>query len=225
MILETMKVFSLLDIADLNPTNGVSPSDCAYYLLADSALVGNNKPLFLPEWDDDFRAQPCVVFRIGKLGKCIAECFAERYFDGIAAGFTVRGCATLKRLEESGRPMASALSFDGAAAVGEWSRPADMMSGEGIEISFKFAEVASLSGAEEAEGGELFEISPSKSELFELGAKFLSAVSERNKMQTGDLLFLPLSRALIGLKVGMNIETSLKNPASGKEIRLNSRIR
>lgn len=186
-----MKVFSLLDIDDMT---GNPPFP--YYMISDSCIVSRGKPLFLPEWDSDFRAVPSVVIRIGKLGKSIAERFAGRYIDGIGVGMTVRGCDTLRMLMESGKPLDRALSFDGAAATGEFMEHRDDASAAcgRARIDFKI------------NGESVFS---SVVDFFSTAARFLSSVSSCNKMQTGDLLIIPLVSTPIQIKVGLNVEASI----------------
>jgi len=81
-------------------------------LIADSAVVRNNRPVFVPDfaregWVLDVR--PAVV--VGRLGKFISARFAGRYVSGIM----LAGCL---RQEEPGGPDALTDSFDGAVVTG-----------------------------------------------------------------------------------------------------------
>lgn len=82
-------------------------------LVADSAVIRNNRPVFIPDfaregWVVDVR--PAV--HIGRLGKFISRRFAERYVEG----FSLVACV---RPEGGSLPDALTDSFDGAVTVGE----------------------------------------------------------------------------------------------------------
>lgn len=90
----------------------------AIYLIADSAVLKNGKPFFVPDWSSrtDYEAQ--LVVRICRLGKGIPLRFAYRYYDAVTVG--INFCARhLQQLAcHSGEPWAVARGFDGAAALG-----------------------------------------------------------------------------------------------------------
>lgn len=190
-----MKVFSILDPDELTVSQ---PS--SYYTISDSCLVTRAKPLFLPEWDTDFRAIPCVAVRIGKLGKCIAERFAGRYIDGIGAAITVRGCDTLALLSKHNKPLDRALSFDGAAAVGEFLKPDNELTQCVVDMNFKIGEESIFS---------------SEMDILPVAGRFLSFVSAFNKMQTGDLLLIPVSEIPVPIQTGMNLEGVIRFADAG----------
>lgn len=82
-------------------------------LVADSAVIRNNRPVFIPDfarerWMVDVR--PAV--HIGRLGKFISRRFAERYVEG----FSLVACV---RPDGGSLPDALTDSFDGAVTVGE----------------------------------------------------------------------------------------------------------
>lgn len=82
-------------------------------LVADSAVIRNNRPVFIPDfaregWVVDVR--PAV--HIGRLGKFISRRFAGRYVEG----FSLVACV---RPEGESLPDALTDSFDGAITVGE----------------------------------------------------------------------------------------------------------
>lgn len=57
-----------------------------FTMKCDACLLNNRKPMFRPDWSTDVRANDCLVVRISRLGKCIEERFASRYYDAIAPG-------------------------------------------------------------------------------------------------------------------------------------------
>lgn len=95
-------------------------ADRAIFLMADSSLLKDGKPFFLPDFDDDFRIYPSLVVRICRLGKNISSRFASRYYDAFTIGLNVRAEKTLRRLVSEGLPWAEAVSFDSSAILGDF---------------------------------------------------------------------------------------------------------
>lgn len=90
------------------------------FLKADSSLLKNHKPFFIP--DDlgriDYEAE--VVVRINKLGKTVPERFAHRYYDAVTLGIDFTARELQHKLSMNGQPWDLSKSFDGAATIGEW---------------------------------------------------------------------------------------------------------
>ena len=87
---------------------------------ADSALLKDHKPFFLPEEMGRVDYETEVVVRICRLGKGIPERFAHRYYDAVTVGidFTARDLQT--RLRSEGLPWELCKGFDGSAVIGDW---------------------------------------------------------------------------------------------------------
>ena len=96
------------------------PEAPVIFMKADSSLVLNGKPFFLP--DDmgriDYEAE--MVVRISRLGKSIPQRFAHRYYDAVTVGidFTARDMQRMCR--DKGLPWDICKGFDGAAVIGQW---------------------------------------------------------------------------------------------------------
>ena len=97
--------------------NNVEP---VVFTKADSALLKDRKPFFVPDWCErvDFEAE--LVVRICRLGKCIPERFAHRYYDAVTVGVGFTARDVLERLRAGGMPWELATGFDGSAAIGQW---------------------------------------------------------------------------------------------------------
>lgn len=89
------------------------------FLMADSSLLKDGKPLFLPDFAEEFIAHPALVVRINRLGKNIAKRFASRYYDAVTVGL----CVEAKGFNNSAKIAGcdSAINaFDGAAVLGDF---------------------------------------------------------------------------------------------------------
>lgn len=96
------------------------PQEPAISLKPDSALLKDGKPFFIPDFTDNAVMNPCVVVRLCKLGKNIAERFAYRYFDAVTIGLDVRAEDVRERLEDRHMPAALSYSFDNSAILGSF---------------------------------------------------------------------------------------------------------
>lgn len=92
----------------------------AYYLMADSSLLKDGKPFYVPDFAADFRAFPSLVIRTSRLGKTIAPRFASRYYDAVTAGVAIRAVDEQAALCAAGLPDARAVDFDGSAIIGSF---------------------------------------------------------------------------------------------------------
>lgn len=87
--------------------------DCPFdiYVMPDTALHINKRPFFIPDY-----ASPCLMYlhravRICRLGRCISQRFASRYYDAATL------CA---RMEAPTLPPEVGRTFDECVSVGEW---------------------------------------------------------------------------------------------------------
>ena len=81
------------------------------YLMADSSLLKDNKPFFVPDFAERFTFAPTIVVHVCRLGKNIAKKFAQRYYDKLTVGFAV---------EAEGLDGSLKNAFDGAAILGDF---------------------------------------------------------------------------------------------------------
>ena len=87
---------------------------------ADSSLLKDGKPFFVPDFMGRIDYETEVVVRISRLGKSIDRKFAHRYYDAITLGIDFTARDLQKRLREEGQPWEIAKGFDGAAVIGKW---------------------------------------------------------------------------------------------------------
>ncbi len=90
------------------------------FLLADSSLLKDGKPFFLPAFDAEFKMYASLIVRVNRLGKNIAERFAHRYYDAVAIGLNVRAEDNLSQQRERELPWSSSVAFDGSAIMGDF---------------------------------------------------------------------------------------------------------
>ena len=96
------------------------PETPVIFTKADSALLKDLKPFFIPDHLGQIDYEAELVVRICKLGKTVPERFAHRYYDAVTVGIDFTARELQKKLREAGQPWDLCKGFDGAAALGEW---------------------------------------------------------------------------------------------------------
>lgn len=87
---------------------------------ADSALLKDGKPFFVPDFMGRIDYETELVVRVCRLGKGISERFANRYYDAVTVGIDFTARDMQQRLRADGLPWDVCKGFDGSAVVGEW---------------------------------------------------------------------------------------------------------
>ncbi len=96
------------------------PETPVVFTKADSALLKDRKPFFVPDFMGRIDYEAELVVRISRLGKCISQRFAHRYYDAVTVGIDFTARDLQQKLRAEGKPWDLCKGFDGAAAVGEW---------------------------------------------------------------------------------------------------------
>ena len=94
--------------------------DPVIFTKADSSLLKDRKPFFIPDELGTIEYEAEIVVRVCRLGKSISERFASRYYDAVTVGIDFTAPDLLRKLSQQGLPWDMSKSFDGAAALGEW---------------------------------------------------------------------------------------------------------
>ena len=86
---------------------------------ADSALLKDGKPFFVPAFTERCEYETEVVVRICRLGRSIAPRWAHRYYDQVTVGIDFTARDLQERLRAEGKPWELCKGFDGSAVIGE----------------------------------------------------------------------------------------------------------
>ncbi len=107
-----MKILGITDIG----------SGLYTYIKPDSALLVNEKPFFLPEFSEQILCRPCFIVRVCRLGKCIEERFAHRYYDAWTIGLNMRSAA--ETINHTDRLVSDLerIGFDNSLVVGSFGQ-------------------------------------------------------------------------------------------------------
>lgn len=159
------------------------------YLMADSSLLKDNKPLFLPDFSERFEARAAVAIRICRLGKNISRKFAPRYYDSLTLGLNV----TAIDLEKGGALSSLATSFDSSATLGAFM-PINEFKLNDKNISYKIIADGQIVASDK---------------LSQLVYDFDSIVEYLSRYYTlkiGDIIYTGYNNDSFDLKIGQHIE-------------------
>ena len=100
-----------------HPLQGQEP---VMFTQADSALLTDGKPFFIPSFTQRCEYETELVVRINHLGRSIPERFAHRYYDEVTVGIDFTARDMQERLRSEGLPWDLCKGFDGSAVVGRF---------------------------------------------------------------------------------------------------------
>ena len=96
------------------------PDEPVIFTKADSAILNQGKPFFIPDHLGRIDYETELVVRICRLGTNIPQRFAHRYYDALTLGIDFTARDLQKKASEAGQPWTICKGFDGSAAIGEW---------------------------------------------------------------------------------------------------------
>lgn len=91
--------------------------DVAVIPLGDDVLLRNNDDFYRPSFAGELSCVPQLVVRICKLGKCVGERFAGRYYEEVGVGIRFFADDFGRDLQSRGLPVGMASSFVESAAI------------------------------------------------------------------------------------------------------------
>jgi len=151
------------------------PEEPVIFTKADSALLKDGKPFFLPEELGRVDYETELVVRICRLGKSIPQRFAHRYYDAVTVGIDFTARDLQRRLRNEGKPWELCKGFDGSAAIGSW-----------VDIS-KFRDVQAIHFHLDINGKTVQE-GCSADMLFKVD-ELVAYISRWFTLKTGDLIY------------------------------------
>ena len=96
------------------------PKQPVFFLKPESAITRCNRPFFLPDFSDEVHYETEIIVKINRLGKCVSEKFAHKYYDEIGLGVDFTARDLQRKCMADGEPWEIAKAFDGSAAVGKF---------------------------------------------------------------------------------------------------------
>ena len=83
-----------------------------WFLKPDTALLRNNDPFYVPDFSQEVHYECELVVRIDRVGKCIEERFAHRYYHEVGLGIDFTARDLQREAIRLGLPWERAKAFD-----------------------------------------------------------------------------------------------------------------
>ncbi len=151
------------------------PEKPVIFTKADSALLKDHKPFFVPDHLGQIDYEAELVVRISRLGKTIPQRFAPRYYDAVTLGIDFTARQLQQQLRKEGLPWDMCKGFDGAAAIGEW-----------VPIE-KFRDIQAIHFHLDINGNTVQQ--GCTSEMLYKVDELISYISQYFTLKTGDILY------------------------------------
>jgi 2-keto-4-pentenoate hydratase/2-oxohepta-3-ene-1,7-dioic acid hydratase in catechol pathway len=166
------------------------------FLKADSALLNQGKPFFVPDWSERVDYEAELVVRICRLGKGIPQRFAHRYYDAVTVGidFTARDMQQQARGE--GLPWTICKGFDGSAVVGQFVPIPPVTENGGLRFHLDV-------NGQTVQQGNSADMLYSVDELIAYLSRFFT-------LRTGDLIFTGTPAGVGPVSIGDHLEGYLE---------------
>ena len=163
---------------------------------ADSALLKDGKPFFVPDFTQRCEYETELVVRICRLGRSIAPRWAHRYYDAVTVGIDFTARDLQQELRAKGLPWDLCKGFDGSAAIGEWVPKEQFMDVQNIRFHMD------LNG-QTVQRGHTAEMLTGVDELVSYIRRFFT-------LKMGDLIFTGTPVGVGAVKEGDHIEGFLE---------------
>lgn len=175
----------------------ILPKEPVIFMKPDSALLKDGKPFFIPDFSKEVHYETELVVRINRLGKNIAQRFANRYYDAVTVGIDFTARDLQRELRSVGNPWEISKGFDNSAAIGHFI-PVD-----------KFADIQNLNFHLDINNNTVQQ-GNTKDMLFRVD-QIIEYISQFFTLKIGDLLFTGTPVGVGPVKVGDHLTGYLEN--------------
>jgi len=151
------------------------PTEPVFFMKPETALVIRNRPFFYPDFSKNVHYEVEIVLRICKVGKHIAEKFADTYFDAIAVGIDFTARDLQNECVKLGEPWERSKSFDGSAPLSGFIHRESFADVKSIPFSLKH-------------NGKIVQTGNTSDLLFSFD-RIISHVSKYITLKKGDYIF------------------------------------
>lgn len=180
--------------------DGVDVAEPVFFLKPDTALLRNNDTFYIPSFSNDLHYECELVVKINRIGKCIEERFANRYYDQVALGIDFTARDIQREAQVKGMPWERAKAFDHSAALSPTFISLSELGEAGIINSLKFK--LEINGESRQEGD-------TSKMLFNVD-KIIAYVSQYMTLKIGDLIYTGTPAGVGAVKSGDNLVATLE---------------
>lgn len=174
------------------------PSEPLWFLKPDTAMLRNNDPFYIPTFSREVHYECELIVRIDRVGKCIEERFAHRYYDEVGLGIDFTARDLQREAIAQGLPWESSKAFDYSAAISPEFIPLQELGGDIRNLRFAL----DING-ERRQTGDTSQM------LFSVD-RLIAAVSRYMTLRMGDLLFTGTPAGVGPVQSGDNLCATLE---------------
>lgn len=173
--------------------NNPVPEEPVFFMKPDTALLRNNAPFFYPSFSKDIQHEVELIIKINKVGRCIGEKFANRYYSEVGLGIDFTARDVQQRCKEKGLPWEVAKAFDFSAPISSKFLPISDF--ESVDcIPFRLVK-----------NGEVVQQGNSGDMLFSVN-RIISYVSQYVTLKIGDLIYTGTPAGVGSVAIGDRLQ-------------------
>lgn len=178
--------------------SGRMPSEPLFFLKPDTAMLRNNDPFYIPHFTQEVHYECELIVRINRVGRCIEERFARRYYDEVGLGIDFTARDLQRRAIAEGLPWEAAKAFDYSAAISPQFIPLAELGGDVQNLHFDLTI-----------DGELRQRGYTGDMLFPVD-RLIAHVSRFVTLRMGDLLYTGTPVGVGPVAPGQNLVATLE---------------
>lgn len=150
-------------------------------------------PFFLPDWSTQIDYEAEIVVQIDRVGKCIAERFAHRYYSKLSIGIDFTARDLQRAAISAGLPWTESKAFDNAAAIGQWVDKEELgYPGSPVELRLDV-------------DGETRQRALSSDMICSID-RLIAYVSQQHTLKMGDILFTGTPAGVGPCRIGQRLD-------------------
>ncbi len=193
-----MKIFCVaMNYVEPNAEKKRLTSEPVFFLKPDTALLLKNRPFFLPDFSNNLQYELEVVVRIGKIGKCIQQKYANTYYQEIGLGIDFTAKDLLEHCRKNGLPWEISKGFDSSAPIGDFLPKNKFQNIQNLNFRL-------LKNGQEVQKGNTSDMIFSIDEIIETVSKYYT-------LKIGDLFFTGTPLSVGQVQIGDHLEAFLED--------------
>ena len=174
------------------------PTEPVFFLKPDTALLRNNDPFYIPSFSQEVHYECELVVRINRVGKCIEERFAHRYYDEVGLGIDFTARDLQREAIARGLPWERAKGFDHSAALSPEFIPLAELGGDVQRLHFELTI-----------DGQVRQRGDTARMLFGID-RIIHHISQYITLKIGDLIYTGTPAGVGPVHPGDNLKASLE---------------
>lgn len=177
---------------------GEMPREPLFVLKPDTAMLRNNDPFYIPPFSQEVHYECELLVRINRVGRCIEERFAHRYYDEVGLGIDFTARDLQRRCIARGLPWEMAKAFDYSAAISPTFLPLKELGGDVQNLHFDLSI-----------DGQVRQVGFTGDMLFPVD-RLISHISQFITLRMGDLLYTGTPVGVGPVERGQNLKATLE---------------